>query len=214
LVGEAGIGKTRLVERLAARASHDDGVVLIGHAFASTEVQSFGPWIEIIRAGIATAGSTLVDGLGVSCRAQLGRLLPELGSGTAGGLSPFGTQRRLFDAVAEFLTGLASRRPLLLVLENLHWADQTSLRLLSAVSCCIGASPVLIVGTVRDSAASRMRTEILDELRRENRLQILSVAALPVAERLALVRALATPCPRPLPDSVLDPVQARFRIGG
>jgi predicted ATPase/DNA-binding SARP family transcriptional activator len=193
LVGEAGIGKTRLVEKLSVQASRDGGVVLWGRASASAQMRPFSPWIEVLRGGVAVGGDLALDGLSPPWRAELARLLPELGDRSPTGSARCGAQGRLFDAVTAFFTHLASRRPILLVLEDLQWADQTTLRLFSLVCRCVDACPVLIVGTARDPDPTAFLSQTFDDLRREDRLRTVSLAPLSSAERVTLIRALAAP---------------------
>src|SRR5262249_43268033 len=121
---------------------------------------------------------------------ELAKLLPELGeprSATIGG-----NPTRVFEAVAHFLRDLVSTRPLLVVVENLQWADETSLRLFAFLVRRIEAWPLLMVGVVRkeelgDSTALR---RLLEE--RDGRsFRQLSLGALSRADTAALVRALA-----------------------
>jgi predicted ATPase len=192
LIGQAGIGKTRLIEKLSARASQDGGLVLIGRASASAQLLPFGPWIEIIRDATPPDGEVLAA-LDPSFRAELAPLVPKLATGSPHGSALSGPQVHLFETVTDFLTRLASRRPLLLVFEDLQWADESSLRLLSFVSRHLDAAPLLIVATTRDPTPSSMLAEVLNELQREDRLRIVPLAPLAPAERLALLRALAIP---------------------
>ena len=89
-------------------------------------------------------------GPGYTWRVELMRLLPELGDAATS--LPEGPMhhRRLFEAVAAFVYNLADTRPVLLVLEDLHWADEPSLRLLASLSRRLADAPVLVVASVRD----------------------------------------------------------------
>jgi DNA-binding SARP family transcriptional activator len=198
LIGEAGVGKTRLIEKLSARASQDGGVMLIGGACASAQLLPYGPWIEILRDATAP-DRELLTGLDPRCRAELAWLLPELADGMAPDSTPSGPQDRLFDTVIDLLTRLASRKPLVMVLENLQWADESSLRLLSFVGRHLGTASLLIVATARDLAPSSILTEVVNELQREDRLRVVSLAPLAPSECLALLRALAMPGARAMP---------------
>jgi predicted ATPase len=134
-----------------------------------------------------------LDGPSPTWRAELARLLPELGDGSPAGSAGCGAQGRLFDAVTAFLTHLASRRPILLVVEDLQWADQTTLRLFSIICRRVDACPVLIVGTAQDPDPTAFLSQTFDDLRRDDRLRTVSLAPLSSAERVTLIRALAAP---------------------
>ena len=133
VAGEAGVGKTRLVSELAARAGQAGFTVLTGHCVElGAEGLPLAPLIDALRALARTlAPGELADVLGPA-RRGLGRLLPELRSGRrdrarrAG--DPAGPAARAGPRPAR---PAAARRPLLLVLEDLHWADQSTLDLVA-----------------------------------------------------------------------------------
>jgi class 3 adenylate cyclase len=191
LIGEAGAGKTRLAERLSLSASSKGGAVLTGHAFSGTQLQPFGPWVEIMRSSLALTGELSPDGLGSTWRAELSRLLPELGNGRPASWADRRAPRRLVDAVASLIRQLALHRPLLLVLEDLQWADETSLRLFAFLSRHVDG-PLLIIGTAQDPAPTFFSATV-NELQREDRLRKVSLAPLSSSDQLTLVRALAAP---------------------
>jgi predicted ATPase len=145
VVGEAGVGKTRLIDELAVLARRRDGLALAGRAFETAQVLPFGPWVDALRsdpAVLAQAGA-----LAPAWRLELARLLPELGpqepDASADAL-------RLFQAVSQLVGRLAPARPLVVVLEDLHWADEMSLRLLAFVGRQVERSAVLVVATARE----------------------------------------------------------------
>ena len=117
--------------------------------------------------------------------------MPELGEPRSGAVG--GNPIRVFEAVAHFLRDLVSSRPLLLVLENLQWADETSLRLFTFLVRRIDAWPLLMVGIVRkeELAESTVLRRLLQETDGRSSLRQLSLAALSRADTAALVRALA-----------------------
>jgi DNA-binding SARP family transcriptional activator len=187
--GEAGIGKTRLAEALAAEATEAGCHVLLGRAHESEQVLPLGPWVDAFRLGQVVPG--LVEDLGAAWRSELARLFPELGPPLR---EPAAGEDyvRLFEAMARTLHHLASARPLLVILEDLHWADEMSLRLLVFVARRIHDAPIAIVGTVRleemvDTPALR-RT--IAALGRQPRFLTVVLPPLSEAETLALVRTL------------------------
>jgi DNA-binding SARP family transcriptional activator len=190
LTGEAGVGKTRLVLEQAARVKQGNGTVLLGHAYESTQVLPFGPWIEALRTGRVLEQRTLMEGLDPAWRAELARLFPDLGAPPAT-VSPENSLR-LFEALARLVGEVVARAPLLLVLEDLHWSDEASLRFLGFLARRVGTGALLLVMTLRDEdvTAAPLLGRLLEELRREGRLLTVPVPALSRTETEALVRAL------------------------
>src|SRR5262245_26035763 len=107
--GEAGIGKTALVDALCREAADRGAQVFTGHCYDRTETPPYGPWREIARRVDALPGAAGVPPL------------PRLDEATS--------QAALFAQARDFLAAVAAARPLVLVLEDLHWADRASLDL-------------------------------------------------------------------------------------
>src|SRR2546426_12092362 len=130
VVGEAGIGKTRLVEELAREAAARGHLVLWGRCWESEGAPPYWPWIQVIRAYLRTARSEgpprVAGGAGAPYLAQL---VPELGGLKAPSVPPQSEHARfsLFDAVATFLRSRPDRTPLALVFDDLQSADSPSL---------------------------------------------------------------------------------------
>ena len=139
LRGEAGIGKTRLVQELAARTLSAKGRVLWGRCYEGEAAPAFWPWIEALRTymeGRSPADLRTTMGDGAS---YIAAILPELKSKLASlGVQPHsdpeGNRFQLFDAVRTFLDRASRNCPILLVLDDLHWADQASLLLLEFIA--------------------------------------------------------------------------------
>jgi DNA-binding CsgD family transcriptional regulator len=158
VTGQAGLGKTRLVEDLCASAT--DARVLTGES---------APLV-----GAALAYGPFVDAL----RDHAGWLLDE--DDHSGDML---TQRhRLFLRVLEVLTGLAAQAPVLLVLEDLHWADESSRELLGFLAVRLREQPVMVVATLRDDELGGGARRWLAELERRPRVVSLRLAKLAPAE--------------------------------
>jgi DNA-binding SARP family transcriptional activator len=145
--GEPGIGKTRLVEELAAAAAAGGTTVLWGRAFEGGATPAFWPWLPPLRALAARPGAG-------------GEIPPELASlvSTDGGGAGTGSERsrfQLFDTVARLVAEAAGREPLMLVLDDVQWADLASLELLTFVAGQLVDSPVLVACTVRQLEVGR-----------------------------------------------------------
>ncbi|HJS59503.1 MAG TPA: AAA family ATPase [Vicinamibacteria bacterium] len=188
--GEAGVGKSRLVEAIVAMALEAGGRVLLGRAYESEQILPFSPWVDALRAGQMVPD--MLAELNEVWRGELARLFPELGRGTAE--PPAGEDYvRLFEALSRVVQYLASRRPLLIILEDLHWADEMSHRLMVFLSRRIHDWPVLVVGTLRieELVDAPVLRRSVSQLARQPRFVSVSLAPLSEAETGALVRALS-----------------------
>ncbi len=168
LTGEAGIGKTRLIGTLMSDALAAGFRVLLGRCHDSDSILPFGPWVEAYRSGRATTDEEMLGALQAHWRAELSRLFPE--ARVAGLPRPNDGALSLFESVARLLEQLAARQPLMLVLEDLHWADEMSLRLLAFVSRRIPALSGVLVVTARqeqldEASIARRTVEDLSRLR-------------------------------------------------
>jgi DNA-binding SARP family transcriptional activator/tetratricopeptide (TPR) repeat protein len=191
ILGEAGIGKTRLAEELVREMQRRAGRVLTGHAYETERALPFAPWVGVLRGGLQLYDEEVAPHLNSVWQGELAKLLPELGEPRS--TSVGGNPIRVFEAVAHFLRDLVASRPLLLVLENLQWADETSLRLFTFLVRRIDAWPLLMVGIVRkeELGESTVLRRLLQETDGRSSLQQISLGALSRADTAALVRALA-----------------------
>jgi predicted ATPase len=142
--GEAGIGKTALAED-ACRAASDQGfLVLIGRCYDLTETPPYGPWVELCgRYRHADGGPQ--GGMPPLPAAFADR-------GTVGAVA---SQADLFQQVREFIAALAAARPVLLLLDDLHWADPASLDLLRSLARSVADLPALLIATYRSDELTR-----------------------------------------------------------
>ncbi len=192
VMGEAGIGKSRLMEVLAAEAVACGGRAVVGRAYESEQLLPFQPWIDALRAGQALADGEVVDRLSPGSRAELSRLFPELSD--ASPVSPVSADNstRLFEAVLDLVGRLAERQPLVVILEDLHWADEMSLRLLSFLARRATSRGVLLAATAREEelAGAPVLRRLVEELAPERSLLSLELSPLSRSDSDALVRAL------------------------
>lgn len=172
LGGEAGVGKTRLIEAFT-ESVRDEATVLVGACLEFSETgPPYGPFVEVLRTLIRSVEpGQLATFLG-PWRPELARLLPELTSRRIDAPpAEFdrSAQARLFEIVLGLIEGVARVRPLLLVIEDLHWADRSSRDLLTFLVRNLRAAPVLIVMSVRSDElhARHPVLPVLAELERE-----------------------------------------------
>lgn len=196
LVGEPGIGKTRLAAELCRLAHGEEAVVLLGRCYEESLVpyQSF---VEALRHYVSESPlDELRSALGPH-RATLARLLPELSERTlqAATSSPAESGERdqfvLFDAVASVLSAVASAHPLIVVLDDLHWADTPTLLLLRHVVRATEGGALLILGTYRETEVddSHPLAQALAELRRVRALEAVSLEGLGEDDVATLISA-------------------------
>jgi DNA-binding CsgD family transcriptional regulator len=189
--GDAGIGKTRLVTEVANRGTEQGMLVLEGGCVALGDGGGlpFAPFVEALRRLPAlldddptgTLGS--IDGLRTPATAELGRLVPELGSagiGTVGTMDrPEWIQARIFEGLLALLRALGERKPVVLILEDLHWADGSTRDVASFLARNARDERLLVIGTYRT-----------DELHRRHPLRpwLSEMERLPRVRRIELAR--------------------------
>jgi len=131
--GEAGIGKTALVEALGRDAEARCALVLTGRCYDLTQTPPYGPWIGLFGQYLRADRSPS----------------PPTAFAQRGTLGTVASQSGLFREVSEFFSATAADRPLVLVLEDLHWSDPASLDLLRAMSHDLAGQSILLVATYR-----------------------------------------------------------------
>jgi DNA-binding SARP family transcriptional activator len=185
LVGEPGIGKSRLADELIRRARARGARVLIGRCWEAGGAPAYWPWVQALRAFVREAEAEPL-------RAQLGggasylaQLLPELRElfpdlPEPPGFEAESARFRLFEAASFFLRSAGQTRPLVLVLDDLHAADEPSLLLLQFLARELGESRLLVVGAYRDVDPTPREplTTVLTELAREPVTRSLALAGL------------------------------------
>ncbi len=191
LLGEAGIGKSRLAAELATIAVSRGCQVMLGRCYESEQALPFAPWVDALRRAGVTDNDALVTGLAPVWRAELARLLPEVGAGA----SPTrfdADPRSLFEAVLQVLHHLAAERPLVATFEDLHWADEMSLRLLAFAGRRLAGRRTLLVATARDEdlALAPLLGQTLGELERDQPLVRIRLAPLSREDTMALTSRL------------------------
>lgn len=161
LVGEAGIGKTRTAEELATYARLRGAQVLWGRCYEEQGMPPYWPWVQALRSYVRDQEPEKLRSELGSGAADIAEIVSELRERLPDIEPPPATENpeyarfRLFDAVTSFLKAAGQTQALVLMLDDLHWADRPSLLLLEFLTREISSSRVLLVGTYRDVELSR-----------------------------------------------------------
>ncbi|MGN6562117.1 MAG: helix-turn-helix transcriptional regulator [Thermomicrobiales bacterium] len=170
--GEAGIGKTALAEAIGRHAATCGALVLTGHCYDLNETPPYGPWLELL-------GQLRADD----------PTLPALRAALSPSAPPGGSQLALFQRLREVIVELARRQPLVVLLDDLHWADAASLDLTRFVARTLVDLPVLLLVTYRNEqlATTPAFAQRLPLLLREAPVAHLELRPLRAASVAALV---------------------------
>jgi class 3 adenylate cyclase len=195
VAGEPGIGKTRLAAAAAATAHAAGATALYGRCDAELSV-AYQPFAQALRHYVTHVGVPSLQDYVAPQGRDLQRLvpeirdrLPELGMPVVG--DPEADRLRLFEAVDGVLAGASQDAPLVLVLDDLHWAPRPTLLLLSHLARSAEPAALLIVATFRTTEleATRSLTESLGELRRQGNVERLDLGGLDEAAVAAFLQA-------------------------
>jgi predicted ATPase len=178
--GEPGIGKTRLAQELSTEARARGTRVIWGRCWAGDGAPAYWPWMQVVRSCLGEADGTRIDNLLKSEAPQVTDLLPELNqfrrsSAVAPSLhavplsDPEEGRFRLFDSLGRLLKTVADAQPLMIVLDDLQEADQSSLLMLRFSARQLKESRVLIIGTYREGEVrnSPALSRLIGEIARE-----------------------------------------------
>lgn len=196
LGGEPGIGKTRLAAEFATRAHERGAIALYGRSTDGPD-SPYRPFVEALEHYLRHAPDVRASLEEAELR-QLARILPATDAGMpaipdAEGSGTGSEQFLLFGAIASLIGRASSAAPLVLILEDLHWADGGTLLLLRYLISSPAELPALILGTYRptDLAVDGPLAHAIAELGREQRLSRLELNALSAADSLVLLTRLA-----------------------
>ncbi|MEO8457000.1 MAG: protein kinase, partial [Chloroflexota bacterium] len=175
LVGEPGIGKTRTSEEFATYARLRNAQVLWGRCYEGEGAPAYWPWVQIIRSYVHDKEpKELMSEMGPGA-ADIAQVVSEVKERLPGlpappTLEPEQARFRLFDSITTFLKNASKEKPLMVVLDDMHWADKPSLLLLQFMAKELRGSRLLVLGTYRDVELRRQHplAQALGELNREN----------------------------------------------
>jgi len=213
LSGEPGIGKTRTAQELGVLAEHQGAQVLWGRCYEEEGVPPYWPWVQAIRSYISGKDpEELRSEMGAGSQ-HVAEIISEVrerlpGLGTPPHVEPEQACFRLFDAITNFLKNAAQNQPLMLVLDDLQWADRSSLLLLEFLAREIEASHLLLVGTYRDVDLSPEHpfARSIDVLNREGLLQRVSLSGHTQSDVARLIEVTAGVSP---PEDFVEAVHTQ-----
>ncbi len=210
LTGEPGIGKSRLLEQFAIIARDDGALVLSGRSFDGEWAPPYGPFAEALVAYAASATveelrSNLGQGAAaLSVIAPVLRRILDLGEPLA---LPANEERfRLFTAMSEFLISLSDRSALVLAIDDLHWADTTTLGMFRHVARIVRGHRMVLIAGYRDAALEPHHplAALLASLPRETDVEQLHLRGLHSEDARTMVHALAPTASQQLAQSIAD----------
>ena len=216
LCGEPGIGKSRTVEELVAKAEYDRAEIVWGVCEEGGRAVSYWPWIQVLGSLVERRSTAaLIDEMGAGSddiAVVLPALFAKLPSVTAAlTVEPLQARFRLFQSVSSFLRRAAASRPLVVVVEDLHWADASSALLFTAVAQEIRDAAILLVGTVRAPSMgdSTSLSDLVAGVARTPESHVLRLEGLNESDVIEFVRQRTAVT---VPDAVA--AELRVRTGG
>jgi class 3 adenylate cyclase len=205
VTGAPGIGASRLASEVAGEATGKGWLVLSGRCM-DQDGAPYAPFREILAAAVAAATSKTLQDAAEDNGPLLALLAPSLrqkvrGMAAAKQVSADKLREQLFHAIFDFLTGVQAKRPLLIVLDDLHWADDATVLLLRDLAERVAGSHMVVIGTYWDSELDSARPfgTVLSRLLRRRRAQRIALG--PLSER-AVEKIVAG-----VVETALSPVQ-------
>ena len=211
--GEPGVGKTRLADEVAAAAEAKGMALLIGHCSEHDEAVAYLPFVEVLENFVGRTPDRELLRMALGNEGpELTRLLPKLKSILPDlppplDLPPAQARRHLFNCFFDFTARIASQQPTLMILDDLHWADDSTLSLLDHLTQRLSDLPLMIIGTYRDVELNVTRglAKTLEGLLRRRLATPVSLKALPREEVGAMLASLSGKSP---PAAVVSAIHA------
>ena len=185
LSGDPGIGKTRTAQEFALYATSRGAGSLWGRCYEGQGAPPYWPWIQIIRSCIQNQNPEQIRSTLGSGAANIAEVVPEVREALPDlepppRLEPEQARFRLFDSITTYLKNISKDYPLVLLMDNLHWADTSSLLLLEFLSQEISDARIFIIGTYRDIEVTQQHplSHTLGELIKHPHFQRISLGGL------------------------------------
>src|SRR5438876_883515 len=213
LSGEAGIGKSRLVREAKAYATGQGFLVVQGNCFPTDVSYPYAPLLDLLHTLLDHPDTTLISAVLKPFARDLYPLLPNMVSLESDlittqpltALEPEQEKRRIFAALVQFFTTLAAKQPVLLIVEDLHWSDDTSLEFLHYLARHCAAHPLLLVMTYRNDEIRPGLRSWLAQLDHERLAQEVFLTPFSRSEVEAMLRAIFD-LQRPVHPETLDAI--------
>jgi DNA-binding winged helix-turn-helix (wHTH) protein/predicted ATPase len=213
ICGEPGVGKTRLADEVATVAEAKRMALMVGHCSEHDEAVAYLPFVEILESFVERPQSQnrLRAALGPEA-SELARLLPKLrnilpGVPPSRSLPPAQARRLLLNSFFDFAARAASARPALMILEDLHWADDSTLALLDHIARRLSDQPLMVICTYRDAEINitPVLARTLEDLVRGRLATEVRLKRLPRGEVAAMLSSLSG---KPPPEGVVAEIFA------
>ena len=212
LTGEPGIGKTRLADELETVARDRGALVSRSSCYEGGGTPPYWPWARVILTLLAASSESVLRALETR-GAVIAEIVPDIRSmipnlASAPAVESKQARFRLFDSVTSFLNELTASQPLVVVLDDLHWADRSSLDLLEFVAGEVSERSMLLVGSYRDMELSRQHplSETLATLARARRFRRIPLQGLESDDVGRLVEAIGDIA---LPPDLIEEIHDR-----
>jgi len=198
IVGEAGVGKSRLLRAMTDEARAGGFFVLSGACFEAERSIPYAPLLDLVRLFAGSASAALVAHVLAPAASELVTIFPELGPLLPDAtpnptLDPESNKRRLFHALAQVITQLARTQPVLLTFEDVHWSDDATLELVFHLARSHSAQPVVMVLTYRGEEAGPRLSRLVADLERARVVSELPVERLGRDDVGAMLHAIFGP---------------------
>ncbi len=173
LTGEPGIGKTRVLEEIAATIQSADGCVVWGRGFEAEMMRPYGVWVDALR--------TITFSQAIALSTEI--------SSPTNGLTD---RSQLFDAVVQFLVQAANNKRVMVILDDIQWLDEASAALFHYASRCSRHTSILWACAARQKELEENRpvSKLMQALRRDGRVQAIALLPLNQIQTAALIRAV------------------------
>jgi DNA-binding NarL/FixJ family response regulator len=195
IAGEAGIGKSRLLSEIRQRAAIEHFLILQGSCFEQDIAFPYAPLVDALRDHLARrAPLDINERLGpfapeiIKLLPELALVLPELKPTPA--LDPEAEKRRLFESLIQFFTRLAAAQPLLIILEDLHWSDETSLDFLQSFTRHFSSQSILLLASYRHDDAPPRLVHLLAQFDRQPLVHEIALTPLTRNDMDTMLRAI------------------------
>jgi DNA-binding CsgD family transcriptional regulator len=198
IVGEAGVGKSRLLRAMTEEARSSGFFVLHGACFEAERSIPYAPLLDMVRLFSGSASPAVVAHVLAPAASELVTLFPELGpllpdAVPNPAIDPESSKRRLYHALAQVITLLARTQPVLVTFEDVHWSDDATLELIFHLARSHSAQPVVIALTYRGEEAGPRLSRLIADLERARVVSEVPVERLGRGDVGAMLQAIFGP---------------------